>query len=61
MDRYQKTGTAPLLRCLSHRKTQSSQDQQFEDRRRIAERLVQDLARGGLFVRTATMTVTRGC
>ena len=34
-------------RELPHRKPQSSQDQQFEDRRRIAKRLVQELREAG--------------
>ena len=43
----QKAGAAPLLKSLPPRIPQSSQDQQFEDRRRTAERLVQILREAG--------------
>jgi hypothetical protein len=47
MGRNQKARTAPVLKSLPPRKPQSSQDQQFEDRRRIVERFVQALREAG--------------
>jgi hypothetical protein len=47
MGRNRKAWTTPLLKSLPPRKPQSSQDQQFEDRRRIAERVVQALCEAG--------------
>ena len=47
MGQDQKAATAPLLKSRSARKPQSSKDQQFEDRLRIAERLVRDLRKAG--------------
>jgi hypothetical protein len=43
----QMDGTAPLLASASPCERKASQDQQFEERRRIAERLVQDLREAG--------------
>jgi len=42
MGRKQKAGASPRLKSLRSRKSQL-QDQQFEDRRQFAERLVQVL------------------
>jgi hypothetical protein len=47
MGRDQKAQTAPVLKSLPPRKPQSLQDQQFEDQRRIAERVVQALREAG--------------